>query len=439
MKLQMTHWLRLLAVTLTLALSLGVRAHAAGNTYTPETVPNVFAQDSLQLLTDPGDHIDEASQARINELLLQLRLSTGVEFAVVVLDDIEGDIESFSTQLFRLWGIGSKTRNDGLLLVFALDQCKMRFEVGYGLEGTLPDAVTSRIQRHEMVPLMKQGDYAGAIIAGIQAVQAQITGEGYTSDRRTARGGNRDTIPSTFLLFFYVVFIIATTYSAVSSLQGRIRQLHEDDGVLLTQLGDMRRTYSIYSVLMVILCPPVGILFWLYVRRTMSRLARQSLRCPKCKQETLHLLSPQATAEHLTPSQLLEIRLHSMTYRACACTNCDYDRIVGEEISGTKWQNCDKCGTRAASIVRQEHIRSPRGQRYIRVHYHCQYCGHDGHYDRKDNSGDRAALGALILSELLSNSGRGGGGGSGWGGGGGFSGGSFGGGSSGGGGSTSSW
>lgn len=439
MKLQMTHWLRLLAVTLTLALSLGVRAHAAGKTYTPETVPNVFAQDSLQLFSDPSGHIDEASQARINELLLQLRLSTGVEFAVVVLDDIEGDIESFSTQLFRLWGIGSKTRNDGLLLVFALDQRKMRFEVGYGLEGTLPDAVTSRIQRHEMVPLMKQGDYAGAIIAGIQAVQAQITGEGYTSDRRTARGGNRDTIPSTFLLFFYVVFIIATTYSAVSSLQGRIRQLQQDDGVLLTQLGDMRRTYNVYSVLMVILFPPVGILFWLYVRRTMSRLARQSLRCPKCKQETLHLLSPQATTEHLTPSQLLEIRLHSMTYRACACTNCDYERIVGEEIPGSKWQNCDKCGTRAASIVRQEHIRSPRGQRYIRVYYHCQYCGHDGHYDRKDNSGDRAALGALILSELLSSSGRGGGGGSGWGGGGGFSGGSFGGGSSGGGGSTSSW
>ena len=133
MKLQMMHWLRLLAVTLTLALPLGVKALAAGNTYTPETVPNVFAQDSLQLLTDPSDHIDEASQARINELLLQLRLSTGVEFAVVVLDDIEGDIESFSTQLFRLWGIGSKTRNDGLLLVLALDQRKMRFEVGYGL------------------------------------------------------------------------------------------------------------------------------------------------------------------------------------------------------------------------------------------------------------------------------------------------------------------
>ena len=433
------HWLRLLAVALTLALPLGVKALAAGNTYTPETVPNVFAQDSLQLLTDPSDHIDEASQARINELLLQLRLSTGVEFAVVVLDDIEGDIESFSTQLFRLWGIGSKTRNDGLLLVFALDQRKMRFEVGYGLEGILPDAVTSRIQRHEMVPLMKQGDYAGAIIAGIQAVQAQITGEGYTSDRRTARGGNRDTIPSTFLLFFYVVFILATTYSAVSSLQGRIRQLQQDDGVLLIQLGDMRRTYNVYSVLMVILCPPVGILFWLYVRRTMSRLAHQSLRCPKCKQETLHLLSPQATAEHLTPSQLLEIRLHSMTYRACACTNCDYERIVGEEIPGNKWQNCDKCGTRAASIVRQEHIRSPRGQRYLRVYSHCPYRGHDGHYDRKDNSGDRAAPGALILSELLSSSGRGGGGGSGWGGSGGFSGGSFGGGSSGGGGSTSSW
>ena len=58
----------------------------------------------------------------------------------------EQDLESFSNELFARWGIGQKENNNGVLVLFVLDQRKIRFEVGYGMEGILPDAVCKRIQ-----------------------------------------------------------------------------------------------------------------------------------------------------------------------------------------------------------------------------------------------------------------------------------------------------
>ena len=121
--------LRSLLLGLLLLLPLGLSAE--GRVYTPGLVPKVFAEDSLQLLSDPEGYIDAEERVRINEALTEIRRSTGVEFAVVVVPSIgEVDIESFSTELFRLWGLGSKTRNDGLLLTLVMDQRKLRFETG---------------------------------------------------------------------------------------------------------------------------------------------------------------------------------------------------------------------------------------------------------------------------------------------------------------------
>ena len=84
--------------------------------------------------------------------------------------------------------MGSKTRNDGLLLLVVMDQRKVRFETGYGMEGILTDVRASRIQRQYIIPLMREGDYDGAIYNGVVAVGKVLQGEEYTSDRRTARG-----------------------------------------------------------------------------------------------------------------------------------------------------------------------------------------------------------------------------------------------------------
>ena len=139
-----------------------------GKAYTPELVPKVFATDSTRLFSDPEGYVSPEGRERIDAALYELRRRNGVEFATVILPSIgERDIESFSTDLFRLWGIGSKTRNDGLLLLIVMDQRKVRFETGYGLEGILPDVLASRIQRQEILPRMRQGDYEGAIYNGV--------------------------------------------------------------------------------------------------------------------------------------------------------------------------------------------------------------------------------------------------------------------------------
>ena len=189
-----------------------------GKAYTPELVPKVFATDSTRLFSDPEGYVSPEGRERIDAALYELRRRNGVEFATVILPSIgERDIESFSTDLFRLWGIGSKTRNDGLLLLIVMDQRKVRFETGYGLEGILPDVLASRIQRQEILPRMRQGDYEGAIYNGVIAVGKVIQGEGYTSDRRTAQG--TEEFPTRILLVLYALTVLAAGYSAFSSLR----------------------------------------------------------------------------------------------------------------------------------------------------------------------------------------------------------------------------
>ena len=150
---------------------------AEGKVYTPELVPNVFTTDSTRLLSDPEGYISAEGRERIDAALYEIRRTTGVEFATVILPSIgERDIESFSTDLFRLWGLGSKTRNDGLLLLVVMDQRKVRFETGYGMEGILTDVRASRIQRQYIIPLMREGDYDGAIYNGVVAVGKVLQG-----------------------------------------------------------------------------------------------------------------------------------------------------------------------------------------------------------------------------------------------------------------------
>lgn len=432
------HSLKYLFVFITLALSSSTWLHGARQVYTPETVPNVFVEDSLQLLSDPDGFIDQQARRAINEELLRLRLSSGVEFPVVILETIgDRDIESFATELFRLWGIGSKSKNDGLLLLIVIDQRKLRFEVGYGLEGTLPDALAAKIQRQQMIPLMRQGDYAGAILAGVQAVSQVISGEGYISDRKGGKGNLKDALPGSFGLCLYLILIGAATYSAVSSFHGKVKRLESDGCTLLMEQDEVKRSSSVYGFLLFVLCAPIGLLFLLYVYMRIRKLKNAIGICPSCKQKALHLVSQSEATAYLTPAQELEERLRSCHYQTCLCSHCGFHRTVGHTNPSSPYKECPNCGTHALEVVRREHIRGARGGRYIRTHTHCKYCNHDGYSDRRDPSDESAALGAMVLSGLMSGH-RHRGGGSGWGGGG-FSGGSFGGGSSGGGGATSGW
>ena len=152
---------------------------AAGETkqYTLQDVPNVRLSDVRQYVSDPSHILSVSARDTINAVLGRLEASTGIETAVVMLPSIgEADIFNFGHELFRQWGIGKKKSDNGLLILFVADQRKVRFTVGYGLEGTMTDAMSKRIQMQRMVPRFKAGDWDGGMVDGVRAAAKVLDG-----------------------------------------------------------------------------------------------------------------------------------------------------------------------------------------------------------------------------------------------------------------------
>lgn len=144
--------------------------------YTVKTVPNVQLEDGTAYTTDPEGVLSGEAKARLNAIAAGIRSDTGVELAVVVLPLITNDYvdaREFAHELFNYWGLGEKGKDNGLLVLLITEkrQREITFEVGYGLEGSLPDGLCKMIQTRVMIPLMKTGDYGGGLIAGVEEIQ----------------------------------------------------------------------------------------------------------------------------------------------------------------------------------------------------------------------------------------------------------------------------
>jgi uncharacterized protein len=119
-----------------------------------------------------------AQQAReLEAWLADVEAQKGAQVAVLVVPTTQPEaIEQYALRVAEAWKLGREKQDDGLLLIVATDDRAMRFEVGYGLEGSLPDAVVNRILDETITPLFRQNDYAGGIAAGLQQAVSVIEG-----------------------------------------------------------------------------------------------------------------------------------------------------------------------------------------------------------------------------------------------------------------------
>jgi uncharacterized protein len=144
----------------------------------------------------------DAVQA-LEQRLAAFEQETGHQIAVLTIPSLEGDaIEDFSIRVAEAWKIGKKGFDNGAILVIAQKERKLRIEVGYGLEGVLPDAIASRIIREVIVPRFRDGDFSGGIVAGVSAILQVTKGEPLPESARAAnrQGSYRGTSLATVLM-----------------------------------------------------------------------------------------------------------------------------------------------------------------------------------------------------------------------------------------------
>lgn len=143
------------------------------------TALGVFAANFPALtgrIVDQANVIPAATRAAIEPKLVNLEAKSGIQLVVATVASLEGqEIEPYANELFRTWKLGEKTKNNGVLLLVAPHEHRVRIEVGYGLEGTLTDALSKIIITNAITPRFKTGDFGGGISRGVDDIITVLT------------------------------------------------------------------------------------------------------------------------------------------------------------------------------------------------------------------------------------------------------------------------
>src|SRR5260370_28488326 len=127
-------------------------------------------------IVDQADIIPAATRSTIEPRLADLETKSGIQLVVATVNSLDGEeIEPYANELFRSWKLGEKTKNNGVLLLVAPKERRVRIEVGYGLEGTLTDALSKVIITNAIAPRFKTGDYGDGVTRGVDDIITVLT------------------------------------------------------------------------------------------------------------------------------------------------------------------------------------------------------------------------------------------------------------------------
>jgi uncharacterized protein len=173
-------------------------------------------------IVDAAHLISPDLAASLSQEMAAHERRTGNQVAILTLPSLQGEpLEEFSHRVATTWKLGQKGTDNGVLLLVAVQDRRIRIEAGYGLEGVLTDAVTSRIIRNEMVPRFRAGEPAQGIAAGLRAILGTIEGT-YTVPANTSRPVQRESQGrgNVFLVAVLVGAVIGTVLSVTRTSLG---------------------------------------------------------------------------------------------------------------------------------------------------------------------------------------------------------------------------
>jgi len=164
-------------------------------------------------VVDQANIIPEETRSAITAKSEELESKSGIQLVVATVNSLEGgDIETYANQLFRFWKLGEAQKNNGVLLLVAPNERRVRIEVGYGLEGTLTDALSKVIIANAVAPRFKAGDFGDGIRRGVDDIITVLTTDASEWEKRPSlrldHGQQVGDINETFIAAMLVLFVI---------------------------------------------------------------------------------------------------------------------------------------------------------------------------------------------------------------------------------------
>lgn len=206
-------------------------------------------------------------KTQLEQKLVAFEKDSSNEISVVTVKSLEGDtIDNFAVELFKDWGIGKKGKDNGVLILVAIADKKMRLEVGYGLEGALTDAQSSWIINNEMKPAFQQADYYTGLDNATDKIIAAAKGE-YVPEEKVSSG------KMSFKTIEWIIWLIILGFVWLSSILGRSKSWWAG-GVLGGVAGviiGLIKGFVFFGLISVAILIPLGLLFDFIVSRSYSK------------------------------------------------------------------------------------------------------------------------------------------------------------------------
>lgn len=159
-------------------------------------------------VNDFADLLSQSEQQRLEQKLRNYRDTTTTVIAIATIESLNGiSIEEAGTTLFNKWKIWEGNKDNGVLILVARQERKMRIEVGYGLEGAIPDVMAGRIIREIMAPNFKKGNYYGGFDRATSAIIQLASGE-YTGQLTKKRSSDKNDTASFIIFVLFIIFVI---------------------------------------------------------------------------------------------------------------------------------------------------------------------------------------------------------------------------------------
>jgi len=166
-------------------------------------------------VVDNAKILSPVATAELERKLADLEQKSGIQLVVATVPSLTGEeIEPYANELFRAWKLGEAKKDNGALLLIAPNERRIRVEVGYGLEGTLTDAVSSLIIANAIAPRFKAGDFNGGVTRGVDDIITALTTDSAewkprpTDTRGESQASLLDTL-APFLIFLFIMFVFS--------------------------------------------------------------------------------------------------------------------------------------------------------------------------------------------------------------------------------------